>query len=258
MSPPADVDAGAEGGQGHDACKSSLTSLTWTPVVLQAIGLALILGGVVKEDQDDRQPPRPPRARPRRAGRRPRREWRCRGDTPLGGPARSRICVCGVDLETCEPAMLRLRLRLRVGTTLSGPATVSALSPCCLPLLVGASRRPGRGARLPDRGVRAHAGGTAVVAYRRGDLDLFEHLPRVDPGDVRAQWDGHTTKEKYERVRRLTRAGCRHDRFYATGVTVLAESSRNPAALAARRSMEPRRRRPAAPGAARRATAKAS
>lgn len=32
------------------------------------------------------------------------------------------------------------------------------------------------------------------------DLDLFQHLD-VDP---RIQWDGHTTPEKYERLRALT------------------------------------------------------
>lgn len=33
------------------------------------------------------------------------------------------------------------------------------------------------------------------------DLDLFEHVERsLDP-----EWDGHTTEEKYERLRALTR-----------------------------------------------------
>lgn len=36
------------------------------------------------------------------------------------------------------------------------------------------------------------------------DDDLFEHVERVTCDDPRAQWDGHSTAEKYERLRRLT------------------------------------------------------
>jgi len=32
------------------------------------------------------------------------------------------------------------------------------------------------------------------------DADLFTHVERVDVEDPRAQWDGHTTEEKYERI----------------------------------------------------------
>jgi len=35
------------------------------------------------------------------------------------------------------------------------------------------------------------------------DLDLVAHVPAVDPADPRAQWDGHTTAEKYRRLRNL-------------------------------------------------------
>ncbi|MFJ3021455.1 hypothetical protein ACIPH4_10955 [Streptomyces tendae] len=35
------------------------------------------------------------------------------------------------------------------------------------------------------------------------DIDLFQHVQRVDSADLRAQWDGHTTEEKYERIRTM-------------------------------------------------------
>lgn len=35
------------------------------------------------------------------------------------------------------------------------------------------------------------------------DVELFQHVPHVDVADPRAQWDGHTTAEKYERIRTL-------------------------------------------------------
>jgi hypothetical protein len=38
------------------------------------------------------------------------------------------------------------------------------------------------------------------------DLDLVDHLPRVPADDPRAQWDGHSTAEKYARVRDLAAA----------------------------------------------------
>lgn len=37
----------------------------------------------------------------------------------------------------------------------------------------------------------------------KDDLDLFSHVPVVDPDDARAQWDTHTTEEKYRRVAEL-------------------------------------------------------
>lgn len=45
------------------------------------------------------------------------------------------------------------------------------------------------------------------------DAELFEHVEHVGPDDPRAQWDGHTTPEKYERIRSLSFATLRgHDR----------------------------------------------
>lgn len=38
------------------------------------------------------------------------------------------------------------------------------------------------------------------------DLDLFEHVPVVEPDDWRAKWDGHTTEQKYERLATLVPA----------------------------------------------------
>jgi hypothetical protein len=37
------------------------------------------------------------------------------------------------------------------------------------------------------------------------DADLFQHVPRVTNGHPQAQWDGHTTEQKYDRIRRITR-----------------------------------------------------
>lgn len=37
------------------------------------------------------------------------------------------------------------------------------------------------------------------------DADLFAHVERVEPGDLRAQWDGHTTDQKYDRIRQHVR-----------------------------------------------------
>lgn len=34
------------------------------------------------------------------------------------------------------------------------------------------------------------------------DAHLFAHLDHVGTDDIRAQWDGHTTAEKYHRIRR--------------------------------------------------------
>ena len=36
------------------------------------------------------------------------------------------------------------------------------------------------------------------------DAELFAHVPSVPFADPRATWDGHTTDEKYERIRALT------------------------------------------------------
>ncbi|MET8765504.1 hypothetical protein [Streptomyces sp. NPDC004658] len=33
------------------------------------------------------------------------------------------------------------------------------------------------------------------------DADLFRHVTAVEPSDPRAQWDGHSTEQKYERIR---------------------------------------------------------
>jgi hypothetical protein len=38
------------------------------------------------------------------------------------------------------------------------------------------------------------------------DADLFEHLDHVDADDPRAQWDGHTTDEKYRHIDWIARA----------------------------------------------------
>ncbi len=38
------------------------------------------------------------------------------------------------------------------------------------------------------------------------DTDLFEHVEHVNPGHPRAAWDGHSTEEKYERIRHHTAA----------------------------------------------------
>jgi hypothetical protein len=35
------------------------------------------------------------------------------------------------------------------------------------------------------------------------DLHLFAHVPLVPVTDARAQWDGHTTPEKYRRLREV-------------------------------------------------------
>jgi hypothetical protein len=37
------------------------------------------------------------------------------------------------------------------------------------------------------------------------DADLFAHVERVEPDDPRAQWDGHTTEQKYDRIRQHVR-----------------------------------------------------
>ncbi|MFF4504800.1 hypothetical protein [Streptomyces sp. NPDC001401] len=37
-----------------------------------------------------------------------------------------------------------------------------------------------------------------------GDLLLFDHVQRVPAGDARARWDGHTTAQKYLRIRTHT------------------------------------------------------
>lgn len=42
------------------------------------------------------------------------------------------------------------------------------------------------------------------------DTELFNHVERVDFADPRAAWDGHTTDEKYERIRTLTAEQAQH------------------------------------------------
>lgn len=37
-----------------------------------------------------------------------------------------------------------------------------------------------------------------------GDVELFDHVPKVTPDDRRAEWDGHDTPTKYERLTALT------------------------------------------------------
>ncbi|MEV7358187.1 hypothetical protein [Kitasatospora sp. NPDC091276] len=43
------------------------------------------------------------------------------------------------------------------------------------------------------------------------DADLYTHVEHVDPTDPRAQWDGHTTTEKYATIRGLTFTELRGD-----------------------------------------------
>ncbi|MFB7671658.1 hypothetical protein ACFC26_09595 [Kitasatospora purpeofusca] len=43
------------------------------------------------------------------------------------------------------------------------------------------------------------------------DGDLYAHVEHVDPTDPRAQWDGHTTDQKYETIRQLTFSALRGD-----------------------------------------------
>jgi hypothetical protein len=40
-----------------------------------------------------------------------------------------------------------------------------------------------------------------------GDAELFTHVEQVSTDDQRAQWDGHTTEQKYERIRTAVRGG---------------------------------------------------
>lgn len=43
------------------------------------------------------------------------------------------------------------------------------------------------------------------------DAELFRHVEQVAADDPRAQWDGHTTAEKYQRIQALTAADQRQD-----------------------------------------------
>lgn len=43
------------------------------------------------------------------------------------------------------------------------------------------------------------------------DLALFDHVQRVPAGDARARWDGHTTDQKYLRIRTHTAVLCLND-----------------------------------------------
>jgi hypothetical protein len=38
-----------------------------------------------------------------------------------------------------------------------------------------------------------------------GDVELFAHVPKVTPDSPLAQWDGHDTPTKYERLAHMTR-----------------------------------------------------
>ncbi|MBP2703531.1 hypothetical protein JOL79_06925 [Microbispora sp. RL4-1S] len=49
------------------------------------------------------------------------------------------------------------------------------------------------------------------------DLYLFEHVQRVDGGDVRAAWDGHNTGEKYVRLQQLVERTVLRERAPAEG-----------------------------------------
>jgi hypothetical protein len=35
------------------------------------------------------------------------------------------------------------------------------------------------------------------------DVTLFEHVEHVEPEDPRAHWDGHSSVEKYQRIRQI-------------------------------------------------------
>jgi hypothetical protein len=43
------------------------------------------------------------------------------------------------------------------------------------------------------------------------DADLYAHVEHVDPTDPRAQWDGHTTEQKYQAIREMTLTELRGD-----------------------------------------------
>ncbi|MFF9312185.1 hypothetical protein ACF1BS_14865 [Streptomyces sp. NPDC014748] len=50
------------------------------------------------------------------------------------------------------------------------------------------------------------AGGWQMAwPIRPDDLHLFRHVTVVEPSDPRAQWDGHGTEQKYQRVRNHVR-----------------------------------------------------
>jgi hypothetical protein len=42
------------------------------------------------------------------------------------------------------------------------------------------------------------------------DAGLLAHVQRVEPDDPRAQWDGHTTEQKYDRIRALRLHAAEH------------------------------------------------
>ena len=39
---------------------------------------------------------------------------------------------------------------------------------------------------------------------RHADAELFDTVEHVQPDDPRAQWDGHTTETKYQRIQEHT------------------------------------------------------
>ncbi|MGW6009675.1 hypothetical protein [Streptomyces sp. NPDC055210] len=64
---------------------------------------------------------------------------------------------------------------------------------------------------------------------RPRDIDLFKHVALVDVTDVRAQWDGHGTVQKYERVRHHVRLLALDDLGSADGsLTAVMTGSREP------------------------------
>jgi hypothetical protein len=72
-------------------------------------------------------------------------------------------------------------------------------------------------APAPDVGQGWHrlflrAGGWQFTwPVRPADLSLFDHVQRVPAGDARARWDGHTTAQKYLRIRTHTAELCMTD-----------------------------------------------
>lgn len=52
--------------------------------------------------------------------------------------------------------------------------------------------------------LRPAAGGQMSWHIAPRDLELFEHVEQVPVDDERAQWDGHTTEAKYQRIAELT------------------------------------------------------
>lgn len=62
----------------------------------------------------------------------------------------------------------------------------------------------------PDWPVIYIIGPTGQMSWHlhRSDLPLFPHVPTVPADNPRAQWDGHSTPEKYQRLANLTEYEC--------------------------------------------------